>query len=65
MRERCEGLEHAAVEAQHVPLQRPARAHGNVRKAVDLRYGQSLAVEPTQRDAAALGAEVDCNHRRH
>ena len=42
-----------------------ARAHRHVREPVDLGDAESLAVEPPDRDASALRAEIDGGERRH
>ncbi len=56
---------HAALQAGDVPAQMVALRYGRVGETVNLAHGQRLAVEGAHGDAATLGTEVDCSHRRH
>src|SRR5881397_2261478 len=53
------------VKPEDVPSERPGRAHRHIREAMDLGESEALAVEAPDRDAAALGSQVDRHHRAH
>src|SRR5262249_22282520 len=60
---RAQAVEHVRVQAQHVPVQPAADPNGDIGEAPYLVDHEPLAVEEPERDAAALGAQVDGGER--